>query len=207
VIFRVLGGGPDLDGSLVDGRSLESCLTKAPSPGAGWKVRSGPSHDLRSTNAPSTAEIDVRSYGELSVYPSEASADEMDSRVSFDGENYAGDAPHAKHWGNVLVTDYAGRSPSAEAEDVVHDCVEQSATITPQGGGGFEDCGHARQLEKLSVRGESCDEAIGFLQANDFRLRGLCGKGGRFVCLSEYLCCMLSAEYKGNGEVEFVFNG
>jgi hypothetical protein len=199
-------GPPDLDGALVDGRALESCLNAAPSPGTDWRVKARPSRQAASGVAPVGAEIEVRTYGDLTVYPTEAAAEELDSRVSFDGERYAGERPHAEHWGNVLMTGYDEGEPTAAAEDIVKGCVEQAATVTSQPTEGkFRDCGGDPHLEALSVRGISCGEAIQLLR--DPPRTSRCREdGGRFVCLSEYLCCMLSAQYMGKGEVEVVFN-
>jgi hypothetical protein len=116
--------GPDLGGRLVDGRALEACLREAPKPSADWQVQAGMPN--RRTGS-STAEFDVRTYGHLTIYPTETAAAELESRMSSHGEVDA-----ARRWGNVVVTGYEGRATAAQ-DSVVNDCLERAATITPTG--------------------------------------------------------------------------
>jgi hypothetical protein len=155
---------------------------------------------------PSSAEVQIRPYGTLTVYPNELVADDLRSRVTFEGGDYAGDRPEAEQWANVLMTGYEGGELSGDERTAIDDCIEEAATDAADAPAGtFEDCGDRARVERLSVRGISCGRAAGLLDPKG-RLGRCTENGGDYTCLSEYLCCMLSAQYMGNGEAEIIFD-
>ena len=114
--------GPDPGDKLVDARALQACLREAPRPSADWRV-TGSTGRAVSGDGSSSAEIDVRPYGRLTVLPTTEAAVELDSRNSSDD---------TRRWGNVLVTGY-GAEPTAAEEEVVNGCLERAATVSPAG--------------------------------------------------------------------------
>jgi hypothetical protein len=118
--------GPKLNDRLVDGRALEACLRDAPQPSADWRVTTS-SRRVVPGDGESSARIDVRPYGRLTVLPTEEAAVELDAQASSE----QGDA-ESRRWGNVVVTGYE-TEPTAAEEEVVNGCLERAATITPTG--------------------------------------------------------------------------
>jgi hypothetical protein len=202
-------GGPDLGDALVDGRELVSCMRDASRPGGDWRVQESTVQRPASPGAPWSADIQMRGYGDVTVYPNESAAAELDSRVSFDGESYAGDPPRAEHYGNVLVASYEGEEAAPAAEHVVDGCIDAAGTVpSVPAEGSFQDCGRRAHVQRVSVRGASCEEASRVIRDPYRRRLDRCqDDGGRFVCLSEYLCCMLLSHYMTDGRVEVVFDG
>jgi hypothetical protein len=197
--------GPDLGHKLVDGRAFASCLETAPGHVSEWHASIERNRVAPSGAAPTSAHIQMRPYGTITVYPTQLAADELHSRVTFNGEDYAGDRPEAEQWGNVLMTGYGAGELNRSERDEIYACVEQAATIPPPAvTGSFEDCGDRSRVQRLSVRGISCGRAAALLNDKG-RLERCREHGGNYTCLSEYLCCMLSAQYMGNGGEEIVY--
>jgi hypothetical protein len=207
LVLVLTRGGSESGEKLIDGEELASCLDAADSLSA-VHVQAGSRHEFPSDDLPSTADIDVRGYGDLTAYPSVSAAEELRSRVTFEGELSAEPPPDAARIANVLKTNYGERKTDSAQEEAVKGCLKKSATVSSSADeGGFADCGAAPRLERLSVRGASCEQARAFLTGNDFAgLKECDDPSSRFACLNQYLCCMLFADYMGDGHVEYVFN-
>jgi hypothetical protein len=187
----VFSTGPDLGGKLVDGPALGRCLGDVSAPDGSWKVKVGSSQEVAA--GATTAEISFSSGPDLSVYPSEQAAEEVESRLSEYDD--AGESRYSERWGNVVAVT-GGRDPSDAALDAIYDCAERTATVPQGSGDGFEDCESDEETD-LVVRGTSCAD-----------LPKLGRKVGDGVAeMFQYLCCDLSTVYVGDGEVEAIKNG
>jgi hypothetical protein len=220
-ITRLTGGGPDLGVALVDGQGLASCLSQASEPIENWKVRPGPAGEVTSAGTLTIAYVrttwgardgDVEpSDASVRVFPTEAGADEFASRFGSVGTDEGGTGYGVDQWNNVVMRRYDGDyrpSPPEPVTDLLYGCMEKAAVFAPSHHGGFEDCddpGRAH-IDDLTVSGESCEEA------SDLLSRAYSGRGffcdslsPEFACVVENICCTLSADYVGNGDIEIVY--